>query len=460
MSTVQSDPSVHAPVEGIQAALAAIFGPPRGPSQRQERIERRGPPVVEVALLWHDTVLEVRHLPAGAPPLVLAEGLPEIRWDEGQAVCTVPLGAEGWIEGPEGVRPLDLGQGRPVGSGEVELGLIVGEQLVIRVGDRSLFLRLTPAGARVAGRISTEVDLPFAGILSMGTFLAALVGVVVATNPPLVDQQVMEGSERLTELLLTIPPPQAPAPVATTRATRPDAGEGRRDAGEEGRVGRAEGRRTARGRPDLQRRRLDKEIAENAGVLGALADAGALGGVFDAGLSGDMMAGIGSLHGQAGVQLGTGYGALGRGPGGGGDLIGSFTGTGTHGHGDGHLGDFSGGGDLGPKGDGHLRVTGPPLIIGGLDKGLIDAVVKQHMAQIRYCYQRQLVRQPELEGKISMQFVIASDGSVSKARVKSSSLGSQEVGSCLQDRFLQLHFPAPTGGGIVLVTYPFMFSRG
>ena len=102
--------------------------------------------------------------------------------------------------------------------------------------------------------------------------------------------------------------------------------------------------------------------------------------------------------------------------------------------------------------------TGQPLILGGLDRSLIDAVIRKNLSQIRYCYQRALSRQPNIEGKVVVKFVIARDGSVSKSTIKSSSLGSQAVESCIVGRFRRFQFPKPSGG-IVIVSYPFSFSN-
>ena len=97
--------------------------------------------------------------------------------------------------------------------------------------------------------------------------------------------------------------------------------------------------------------------------------------------------------------------------------------------------------------------------MGGLDKSLIEAVIRQNRSQIRYCYQRQLPKNPNLAGKVTVKFVIAKDGSVSKSSVKKSTIGSSEVESCVIERFMRFQFPKPNGG-IVLVSYPFIFSQG
>ena len=76
------------------------------------------------------------------------------------------------------------------------------------------------------------------------------------------------------------------------------------------------------------------------------------------------------------------------------------------------------------------------------------------MNQIKYCYSRELTKNPSLEGKIVVKFTIAGDGSVSQASIESSTMTSKAVESCITGRF---KFPEPKDG-IVIVSYPFEFS--
>lgn len=105
-------------------------------------------------------------------------------------------------------------------------------------------------------------------------------------------------------------------------------------------------------------------------------------------------------------------------------------------------------------------VGGDPIILGALDKSLIDAVIKRHMNQLRYCYQRELTNDPDLGGKIVVKFVVAKDGSVASAAIKSSTMGIAAVEACVTSRFMRMQFPEPKGGGIVIVSYPFIFRPG
>jgi hypothetical protein len=119
----------------------------------------------------------------------------------------------------------------------------------------------------------------------------------------------------------------------------------------------------------------------------------------------------------------------------------------------------SGGGAFGSGATG-ADTPGDPIILGALDKATIDAEIKSHLAQIRFCYQRELNKQPGLAGKLTVKFVIAADGTVSSGSTRSTTLNNVTVESCVLAVIRRMEFPPPDGGGIVIVSYPFVFKSG
>ena len=97
--------------------------------------------------------------------------------------------------------------------------------------------------------------------------------------------------------------------------------------------------------------------------------------------------------------------------------------------------------------------------MGSLDKELIRRVIQQHRSQIRYCYESELVRNPKLGGKVAVKFVITADGSVSSAITAQTTMNDAKVESCINARVKSWQFPKPKGGGVVIVTYPFLFKQ-
>ncbi len=338
----------------------------------------------------------------------------------------------------------------------------IGEdtRLVVDLGTTIFVAHLVYPG-KAAGAGGSQIDWPIVGIVAfMGFITAALTFAYMFLPPP------PKGSnngldDHMVQLLLQ---KQQEEKDNKKEDKNPDAGEGAKAKKEEGKVGKKDAKMDkAKGeKVQMQKQQLDKEIAENAGVLGSLRDDSALDQALGAtGMNADTMSGIGGLIGAKGTQMGSGgLGGRGGGLGGGGTADG-LGGLGTKGRGSGASGYGSGGGNFGKKGEGGIgSIGGDPIILGALDKSLIDAVIKRNMNQIRYCYQRELTKNPTLGGKITVKFVISKDGSVSTATTKASTMGSPAVEGCINGRFMRFQFPEPKGGGIVIVSYPFIFSPG
>ncbi len=99
--------------------------------------------------------------------------------------------------------------------------------------------------------------------------------------------------------------------------------------------------------------------------------------------------------------------------------------------------------------------AGQPATKGSLSKSVIQRVIRSKLTGIRYCYEKQLIVQPNLKGKVTAKFMIAPTGAVS--RVSASGM-TPAVSQCIEKTIQSMQFPPPSGGGIVSVTYPFIFS--
>ncbi|HET9933895.1 MAG TPA: AgmX/PglI C-terminal domain-containing protein [Polyangiaceae bacterium] len=100
---------------------------------------------------------------------------------------------------------------------------------------------------------------------------------------------------------------------------------------------------------------------------------------------------------------------------------------------------------------------GTSAVTGRLPPELIQSLVRKSFAEFRHCYEAGLARDPNLEGRISVRFVIGLDGSVTAARDAGSDIPDSRVRDCVIDAFLKLRFPEPDGG-IVTVVYPIVFQ--
>lgn len=96
-------------------------------------------------------------------------------------------------------------------------------------------------------------------------------------------------------------------------------------------------------------------------------------------------------------------------------------------------------------------------IAGGLDKEIIERYVLTKMGQIRWCYKNELQKRPGLEGKITIEFIIAPTGKVLSAKVAQSTMGDRAVESCIIQKVAMWRFPASKQGAAAKVRYPFVF---
>ena len=231
------------------------------------------------------------------------------------------------------------------------------------------------------------------------------------------------------------------APAMAARATAPT--HQAREAPQDAR------RATQRGRPALTARELVQSALDNLGL-----QPGEIPGAQD--LAGGLAGGLDGLQGAAGAALGAeGLAARPVGPGGGSQTV---AGPAL----------WAKGPAARPPGDQPWLIArerrAPVVIIDrdfapgdGLSKDEIQRVIARALPRLKHCYERELGAAPDLEGKVSATFTVAGSGAV--AAVQSAhSLASPEVASCVERVIRTLTFPAPRGGGQVVVTYPFVFT--
>lgn len=444
--------ALHTPDDPIAALLST------SPGRGALGLNPLAPSVLEVAVVWCGQLLELRQVSEGAftvgespvgaaavDVLVAAEHLPEPTFrlfevHQGQALARLSPAWRCTLRGD--ARPLDTDE-----EGLSAVRLREGDGLTLDLGPLCLIARVTPAGARIAARREApDRALGVSGLLS--AVVGAALALVALSTPPRPQTELLELPEHLARVMLAAPDPETPA--QTRPVERPESGERARR--EEGRTGREDGR-LARARGEAAER--DRRVANEAGILGVLNEDAGLSALMGDGALAGARAGLGNLHGPLGVQLGTGLGERGDALGGGGRAYtGLDVGTGPR-HGADH-----GRPPEQVKQEGQIRAQTSTVMGSSLSRSEIDTVMKRNLNRFRYCYQRQLMRDASLEGKVVLNFSIAKDGSVSGASVRTSTVPNAEVGACMTQVMFSLQFPEPRGGGVVLVSYPFLFSPG
>jgi len=165
---------------------------------------------------------------------------------------------------------------------------------------------------------------------------------------------------------------------------------------------------------------------------------------------------VGDSRGVGGLGLkGTGTGGGGQG-----ETIGIGA-VGTKGRGGGLGGYGTGVGGLGSKRDRDVAIaTGETRVLGAIDPELIRRVIRAHADQIRYCYEQQLTLNPKLTGKVAIRWQINSNGFSSNTLIDRSNTtpdsALERVAECIMSRIVTWEFPKPKGGGIAIVTYPWI----
>jgi hypothetical protein len=117
-----------------------------------------------------------------------------------------------------------------------------------------------------------------------------------------------------------------------------------------------------------------------------------------------------------------------------------------------------GAGGLAPRHVQPLIDFTPPVVRGSLDREIVRRVVRQHLNEVRYCYEQALARKPALAGRVVAHFSITPSGSVLASALQSSTLGDAAVESCIVAATRRWAFPQPQGGGLVTVSYPFQLA--
>jgi hypothetical protein len=487
-----------------------------GPDIAPDEVELAHVPAVEVMILWGTNVLHVSHL---TPPRNFYVGeeegknfacdffipaekigttrLPVVVGDKMSVAVVIPPGAKGFIEIPGQPRlSIDEARLRAQPSSELagghQLALPTGAKARVEVDAFVFQIATVNAGKPASKGVGAGMDwgvLAYFGLsfAAVGAFIGAMAFFV----PPLGltdDEEINQDQLYLIQQYLNAAAEREQEEKETEQVSEDNAdnkegGTGTRAKGEEGSMGnptsKASNKRYAvqgpKDNPDphIARAAALRE-AQEFGMIGLL-NTGAAGDPNaptapwgrDTSLGTDEISARGNMWGD---EIGDAFGAgglglsgIGEGGGGRGEGIGLGS-IGTLGHGAGTgtgQGFGSGHGRLGgshktkaPK----VRM-GQTTVSGRLPPEVIQRIVRQNYGRFRMCYEQGLSRNPNLEGRVQVRFVIGRDGSVSNVQNGGSDLPDSGVVNCVISAYYGLSFPQPEGG-IVTVVYPIMFQPG
>jgi hypothetical protein len=487
-----------------------------GPDVSPDEVELAHVAAIEVMILWGTNVLHATHL---TPPRNFYVGeeqgkqfnvdffvpsekigttrMPVVIGGAGSAAVVIPQGATGSIE-ITGQPTMSLDQARAHAqpcaelAGAHQFNLPPGAKARVQVQDLVFQVQPVNAGKPLPHGLASGFDWNTAmyfglSFLSMGSLMLAMAFFV----PPmgltggegidqdqliLIQQYLDAAAEREQE-------EEETEQVPEEDADNKEGGTGTRAKGEEGSMGKETSKDTnkryavqgPKDNPDphLARQAALREAAE-FGMIGLL-NTGAAGDPNaptapwgrETSLGLDELSAMGNMWGD---EIGDAYGAgglglsgIGEGGGGRGEGIGLGS-IGTLGHGAGTGTGQGFGAGHGRLGGSHRtkapRVRmGATTVSGRLPKEVIQRIVRQNFGRFRLCYEKGLASNPNLEGRVSVRFVINRNGSVSNVSNGGSSIPDSGVVNCVIRAYYGLSFPKPEGG-IVTVVYPISFSPG
>ncbi len=315
--------------------------------------------------------------------------------------------------------------------------------------------------------------------LVVGLFLGMIYS--IPPDPKSLSLDAFMNDQRFAKFLIKPPEEKEEQIPEWLKKKGPDeaGGKGKRHKGEEGKMGKKTsknktglyGLKGPKDNPDPHlAKMLAEEQAQKAGVLGILkAQEGShLASIFgrDSALGNDAENVLGGL---VGTQIGEAYGVGGLG------LVGSGKGGGGTGEGTiglGNLGTIGKGGG-GGSGSGYGRgagglggrrahapdvVPGTAQVRGSLDKEIIRRIIRRHLNEVKFCYEKELMKKADLYGRVMIQFTISGTGQVVASVVQNSTMNNPPVEQCIAGAVRRWEFPKPQGGGIVIVSYPFVLK--
>jgi hypothetical protein len=412
---------------------------------------------------------------AAAPAVVVAAGAQLELLEDGRCVSQGELAQDGRL------------QPYPELHGARLCRLPLGATARLQHGAFTFLVTLTPPVPRVgmglaAGAIAIDRKAMPWTLSSIGVHLGMLL--LFHLLPPHSSALSIEDYARESRLPIVVKLADETEPPEVPDVVKPGDNGGIGAPAEQGEVGKAgddkapetKRRLAVKGPKDNPDPALPRDVAEaearNTGVIGMLRAAAASSSpssIFgrDNALGADPESALGALLGD---RIGASYGLAG----------GGMVGTGRHGGGDargtiglaglstiGGLGGKNGSGTGYGRPGGMLRreskvppvLGGTPQVRGALSKEVIRREIHRHLNEIRFCYEEGLRGQPDLQGRVAVKFVIAASGAVQAAARASSDLGHARTEQCIVTAVKRWTFPAPDGGGLVIVTYPFSLQQ-
>jgi outer membrane biosynthesis protein TonB len=450
--------------------------------------DARGAPRLYLELYWGGVRRDARSFPRDKKPVIASErdgaqvplwgfGLPEKDFilaeseRKGFRLYVPPFaGAEkkkGDHFSPLGVREMAHDGNRPY------VELTMGSAVRLTRGEMTLVAYVAPKPARVW--VNPLRGAPWLLIVLLAAFSSALTSFILLSPNPSETPDFSRRTLPPVALRLIAPPPPKKEEPKKVEEVKEEAPPKKEEVKEEPKPPpkKEERRRVVREKPRRVEQKpvvVETPPPEQTKALKALAKLSAAGPA-----TGDILAAVDKLGAGPGsknvknnyklsgligkapiANAGLGTFGLGGGGRGGAGMLGAEILRGKGGGGIGAMG--AGGVGRGAVGGTVTRASARAVHVqGSIDREAVAKVVNAHLQEVRACYERALLREPALAGKVVLEWTISTGGQVSTAKTKTSTLKSSAVEACILQSLKLWQFP-PAKGGIVIVSYPFLFN--
>ncbi len=426
---------------------------------------------LRVAVLWYDTVFAETEVDTRTPVTI---------GESTRNLLMVPdikgLGDRHELFGTSGgaftLNLTDEMSGRlNLGGTEVEVGAARKERGrsiqidgkdwgVLDLGHIAIFFQLVDAKSAIARRpfwARMESSVLSSLLAALVFHLAFLISAFIfwEDDPTLT---ALDLSDRFMQIVVEEPPPEP----EEEEEEAPDEDVGKKAGGEEGKFG-EEDKKDKSKVPKVDGEMVDKvkDVGIHKALGSDLLGRGPLKNIFGdkTGFDSKLNAAMSGMGDELVVGHGTGgMGLRGTGTGGGGEGFGRIHGMGRIDTGGGRGTRAGLGGRKKKKKKIRVR-RGKGQVSGFCKEKDIMRVVAARQRGITYCYEKELARNPELQGKVTMAWRVKLDGKVMKVIVESSTLGNKSVEGCMKRQVARWRFPKPEGG-MCQIRFPFVFNSG
>jgi hypothetical protein len=404
------------------------------------------PPVLEVSRIWNDEALELRQFVPGAKVTVgskrgtyvlegaeLPNRFPLVSSERGHWVLSVKDGWSGFVDaggGPQtrlAIRDWVAASGaQPDANGVRRVVLGEGTHVALDIGDFTLLLRLVRPEARLPAQLIGRFDTTFATALALPglfglLFTIAYLLLPVPPEPPLSENP----PDRFVELLKAPPLPKGPEKKQVADDKSDDKSKSQKQ--QRKRTNDAPVARTKQVSDIVSKLTKKPEKQQLATATAAAAKpafniSGLIGDLPSVNVDRASTSVVTKGGGQLATKQLTALQASQKGP-----VRGAVT-----------------------------KLTSSAKVTGSLSREDVSRVVNEHSNQLIACYEKVLIQDPGLAGKITLDWTVKLDGMVKDVRVASSTLSNPKVAVCVVDAVKGWKFPQPSGGE-ALISYPFLF---